>query len=75
MEELLQEIAEEKKLEAGPSERILSKEECYKMLRDKELTTGSMLGMYKWAAGLGKDMWNCELNWDAESISLLDAYD
>jgi hypothetical protein len=44
------------------------------MLRDKELTTGSMLGMYKWAVGLDCAKWNFEAKWDWESLCLLDAY-
>lgn len=45
------------------------------MLCDKELTSGSMLGMFKWAVDLGRARFNFEMNWDAESISILDAYD
>ena len=84
VEELLQELAEERaasetnkqqeteemKQGAGSSERVLSKDECYQLLHDKELTTGSMLGNFKWAADLRIAKWNFEMpNWDAETIN------
>jgi len=81
VEELLQELEEERtsskkstQQEAGPSEHVLSEDECYWTLRDKELTSGSMLGMYKWAVGLDRAKWNFEPKWDWESLSLLDVY-
>jgi hypothetical protein len=81
VEELLQEIEEERmastshtQQEAGPVERVLTEDECYRMLRDKELTFGSMLGMYKWAVGLDRAKWNFEPKWVWESLCLLDAY-
>ena len=75
VEELLQEFAEERAaLEtnkqreaeetiqgAGPSEHVLSKDECYQLLRGKELTTGSLLGNFRWAADLGRAKWNFEM--------------
>jgi hypothetical protein len=61
VDDLLQELADEKcastpptQQEAGPSECAILKDKCYRMLRDKELTSGSMLGMFKWAADLGR---------------------
>lgn len=57
------------------TERIISKDECYRMLSDKVLTSGSMLGMYKWAANLGTARYNFEMEWTPENISLLNAYD
>ena len=76
VEELLQELEKEKVQEAGPSEKVLSKNECYQMLKDKELTTGTLLGNYRWAADLGRAKWNFEMpNWDPETINLLNAYD
>lgn len=56
--------------------RPLSKEECYRMLHDKTLSTGSLLGTYMWAANLGASRFNFEMpSWDEQNIHLLDAYD
>jgi hypothetical protein len=61
---------------AAPVERVLSKDECFLMLQGRELNTGSLLGMYLWAADLGRARyWNFEMNWDQESIEKLNAYD
>ena len=83
MEELLQEIEEEKltpepqtQQEEGPSERALWRDECYQMLSGQELNSGSRLGMYIWAVGLGQFWSNVEVDWkDPESIDMLNAYD
>ena len=59
-----------------PTERVMSKDECFTLLCRKELNTGSLLGMYLWTADLGRARyWNFEMTWDQESIELLDAYD
>jgi hypothetical protein len=59
----------------APLERPISKDECYRMLMNEQLTTGSMLGMYMWATNLGEAKYNFveELGWDDYSLSLLDA--
>lgn len=45
------------------------------MLCDKHFNTGSLLGMWKWAADLGVARYNFEMEWTPENIKLLDAYD
>jgi len=57
-----------------PDERPISKDECITMLSRLEFTTGSLLGMWRWAANLGEARFNFELGWDAESLELLNAY-
>ena len=62
--------------DATPVEKVLSKDECFRRLMGSELNTGSLLGMYLWAADLGRARyWNFEMKWDKESIELLNAYD
>ena len=54
----------------------ISQDECYRMLCNQTLTTGTQLGNYMWAIGLGKCKYNFEMkSWDKEIIALLDAYD
>ena len=59
----------------APRERVISKEECWRMLSGKHLTTGSLLGMWKWAADLGWARYNFDMELTPENIRLLDAYD
>lgn len=46
------------------------------MLIGVEITSGFLLGTYKWAAGLGgAGRFNFNMSWDEHNISLFDAYD
>ena len=81
VEALLKEIEDDKLTQevhtppSTPQGHVLSKDECFKMLCMKELTTGSLLGNYLWAADLHRSRFNFDITWDAEGLSVLDAYD
>lgn len=56
--------------------RILTKEDCLQLFRATGVpTSGSLVGIYHWAADLGKAYYNLETNFDPESLAFLDAYD
>lgn len=56
------------------AEKPISKDECFRMLCDKELTTGSMLGNYMWATNRFEARYNFKrMTWDAEGIDLMNA--
>ena len=80
IEALLKEI-EDEKTEASqqeePPERPMTKDEVIRMIGNRDLTSGSLLGMFRWAADLGASRFNfeVELGWDQESLLLLNAYD
>ena len=38
-------------------------------------TTGTLLGVYHWATHLGSSRFNFNVNFDPNSLSMLDAYD
>ena len=38
-------------------------------------STGSVLGIWSWVAGLGSCRFNFDIGWDPHSIDQLDAYD
>ena len=61
--------------DAAPVEKALSKDECFRRVMGSEFNTCSLLGMYLWAADLGRARyWNFDMKWDKESIELLNAY-
>lgn len=45
------------------------------MLGRQQLTTGSMLGMYLWAADLGTARFNFDFDWERDDINIFNAYD
>lgn len=55
----------------------MTKDDVIRMIGHRDLTSGSNLGMYRWAANLGVSRFNfeVELGWDQESLLLLNAYD
>ena len=61
-------------LEQMSFERVLSKEDCFRMLSRQQHTTGSMLGMYLWAADLGTAHYNFDFDWERDDINILNAY-
>ena len=63
-------------LEALPFERPLSKEECLRMIDTSAVfTSGTLLGMYEWAADLNNSRLNFDMELTRENIDLLNAYD
>lgn len=63
-------------LEPLPYERVLTKEDCLQMFHENgQPTSGSFLGVYKWAADLGHSRFNFEWDWNKDDINVMNAYD
>ena len=79
VDDLLKEIEHNRRqelLEALPFERPLSKEECLRMIDTSAVfTSGTLLGMYEWAADLNNSRLNFDMELTRENIDLLNAYD
>ena len=62
--------------EAPPTPPPLSKEDCLAFFRAHGYpTNGSLLGVYWWAADLGRARFNFDFDFDKDDLSILDAYD
>lgn len=81
VDELLQELRSERRLSclfppesiASSTPRILTKEDCMQLFSTTGvLTSGSLYGVYRWAANLGEAYCNFETDFDPQSLSLLD---
>ena len=83
--ELLRESFAERRLEqlfppesiASPVPSILTREECMQLFVDTGVptTSGALLGVYRWAAGLGEARYNFDLPPDVTDFSFMNAYD
>lgn len=61
---------------ACPTPRILTKEDCLQLFFTTGVpTSGSLLGVYCWAADLGHARYNCDLPPDTTDFSFMNAYD
>ena len=61
---------------ASPTPRILTQEDCLQLFITTGVpSSGSLLGVYRWAANLGVAHFNFETDFSPEDITLLDAYD
>lgn len=55
--------------------RILTKKDCMQLFRTTGVpTTGSLMGVYRWAANLGESRYNFEEPADVHDYSFLDPY-
>lgn len=84
LNEFLREQREERRLAhlfppastSSQTPRILTKEDCMQLFRVTGVpTSGSLLGVYRWAANLSEAEFDFEANFDPDSIALLDACD
>jgi hypothetical protein len=61
---------------ADPPSRILTKEDCLSLFRATgEPSSGSLLGVYRWAADLGHAKFNFEKELEDHEFHFLDEYD
>ena len=86
VDEALTEFAEERRRAREPATPAedqplplvpLTKDECLRrFFREHDrLVTGSMLGVFNWATGLGSTRFNFDFNFDTDDINMLNAYD
>lgn len=55
---------------------VLSKDEAYRFVETRGFPkTGPMLGVYWWAADLGRARFNFDFDFDRDDINILNAYD
>ena len=55
---------------------VLSKDDAIKLLSPCDFSTsGALLGVWCWAADLGRTGFNFNFDWDKDDLSILDAYD
>ena len=58
---------------------VLSKDDCIKLFEKigypSSTSPGSLLGMFWWAADLGRDKFNFDFDFNRDDLSILDASD
>ena len=74
--------AKELECEAPPSPHpilslpVMTKEDGLRFFRHREFpSTGPLLGVYRWAADLGRARFNFDFDFDRDDLSILNAYD